>query len=182
MNPFGRARALALAVFVLPLALGCLPGCAKSGDEVPHRIAEAYRLMDRSENAKAVLVLQDALAEEPGSEEARVLLASAYMGLAGIDIYTIWDNFHDLRFNRSLGDMFLKGGDDPKAPKIPPAPGLSQGESPPVKSLVERIDRFMAEMRNIVSFLNRFPAVPRDNWVLLTQAISNLDASLRRRT
>lgn len=162
-----------VAAVSVTLLVAC-GGCAKSReDETPHRIEEAYHLLDQSENAKAILVLRGLLEEEPGNEEARILLASAYMGQAGVDIYSIWDGFHDVLFNKPLGDVVLKsqsGGNGLMAPApaddTPPTPGAA---------LVHKLDRFLTELRNVVSFLNRFPSVPREKWILLTQSLRNLD-------
>ncbi|MBC7385877.1 MAG: hypothetical protein H7301_06915 [Cryobacterium sp.] len=82
-----------------------LQACGAHGVRQMTPVQEAYRLMDQGENAKAVVVLEDSLARNTSDpSDAHQLLASAYVGLAGIDIYKIQEAFQDILFRKSLRD------------------------------------------------------------------------------
>ena len=76
--------AIISSALAIALALSaCAPAPKKAGS--PEH--EAYTLMDQGSNAKAVLLMEATIEKKPDSSEARLLLASAYMGMAGVDIY-----------------------------------------------------------------------------------------------
>jgi len=163
------------------VALATLTACAKSNRDVaPNPVNEAYRLMDKSKTAKAILILEDTVSRDPHNSEARVLLASAYLGEAGVDVYKIHDAFRDILFEKSLGDSFWHGSN--KNASKDPSIGLPSLEGPdtsndktPIELVLTRLDYFLMKLKQVVTFLNRFPEVEKIKWGLLDKALENLD-------
>lgn len=152
------------------MILGLSMACATKDPGTPvHSLTEAYALMDRGENAKAILVLEALLAIEPNSAEARILLSSAYLGSAGVDVYRAHDHFQDIIFNKSLGSR-LWG-----EPDSSDEPGAIDPEATPIERLLSQIDAYLGKLRQIVLFLNRFPHVERTHWPLLERAVEILE-------
>ncbi len=172
---------LLLGIAAASAALGA---CAKSHAPAapPPPLTEAYSLMDHGDNAKAIVLLEKQVQADPSSDEARALLASAYVGEAGVDVYRIHDTFYDVLFSRPLQKSFFTGASTaaPVADVSAPAPGPSASPSPvpgpaPVQQLIRLTDIFMAETQSIVGFLNRFPDVEKAKWPLLDRALEQLD-------
>jgi hypothetical protein len=180
-----------LAVLTLGLVAATLPGCARKQNEATVRytaVNEAYGLLDKGQTSRAIALLEDILRDEPYNAEARVMLASAYMGRAGIDVLSMHDAFKDVLFSRSLSDVFFSGGKKapdldgtgkPVAPRDPltGAPGVDGRDSvtvTPAERLFEKIDEFLNNIRRVLVILDRFPRVPPAKWPLLEQALLNL--------
>lgn len=153
---------------------------------LPHILTEAYSHLDQGNNAKAILLLEKAVLEDPSeNSEARFLLASAYLGQAGVNVYALYDSFQDVLFSQSLEKTLLKGK-KPKSelteetpvesadPEPTPSPSVSVGPAP-VQSAVVRMDRLLNSLRRAFSFLNRFPDVKKRDWSLIERAIDLLD-------
>jgi hypothetical protein len=151
------------------------------------RINEAYELLDQGQTSRAIVLLQDVLREDPGNREARVMIASAYMGRAGIDVLSMHDAFRDVLFSKSLSDVFLKGGgkkDEPSpgdsvqvdpltgAPRIDSKSGVKVSK---VERMLEQVDEFLNNLRRVLVILDRFPKVVERRWPLMDEALSHLD-------
>jgi hypothetical protein len=155
--------------FSLSTAVFLLIACSKP-DEERSPLARAYKHLDRSENAKAITLLEEIVKNDPGNEEAQILLSSAFLGAAGLNIYETYNTFRDLLFDQSLGEVFFK---KPKLVKEPNPQG------PTSEAVLERffyaVDFFLTQLRNTVHFLNRFPHVKRHQWSLLDEALVHLE-------
>ncbi|MGK5082006.1 hypothetical protein WDW37_01780 [Bdellovibrionota bacterium FG-1] len=146
-----------------------LNACASKNDNPAlDPLTEAYSLMDQGQNARAILILESEAARNPKDAETNVLLASAYLGKTGVDVYRIYDSFKDVLFDQSLSDKFWKALLDRS---IAPPNGHS-----PIELLIDQVDRFLNLVREVVSFLNRFPKVEKEKWALIDQALEHLDA------
>ena len=186
----------ALLLFIFAFA------CGRTAAQ-PTRIQSAYTLLDHGQNASAIVLLESELRE--GSEhpdEARTLLASAYMGMAGIDIFSIFDAFQSFLFSKSLGDMFLgKGGGDANSASpgaggptaVPPVSKDSDPDAPEVlqssvfgfsagdaklneaDAQLMSVDATLASLERFGLYLARFPHVPERQWPLLASALDQLD-------
>ncbi len=156
------------------VAVSAMSGCARKGNEVRtlSLTREAYALMDHGQNAKAILLLEERIATAPEDMEARVMLASAYLGQTGVDVYKIYERFRDLLFAKPLSDAFNpddhSDGDDAEASDIPQA-------QTPGEEVVESLDLFIAKFQSGSAFLRRFPRVKKEDWVLLDRALAVLD-------
>lgn len=141
-------------------------------------VTEAYTLMDHGQTGRAIELLEQVVQQEPGNEEARLMLASAYMGKAGIDVLSLHDAFQDVLFSHSLSDVFLSG--DKGAAKDPvkgadlPAAQQSKDDTP-VERVFQNVDEFLNNVRRVMLIFNRFPHVDESKWPLLDQALWNLD-------
>lgn len=150
--------------------------CGSPISRKPPVLTEAYQLMDQGQNARVILLLEDQLARPRGSdsEETRILLASAYLGKAGLDVFAIYQHFKDFLFARPLKDSFL---DSPSfAPSALFQGPVSAPAPAPLKDALATADRNFVRLKQAVSFLHRFPHVPRDLWPLLERALEILDA------
>ncbi|MGK5090332.1 hypothetical protein WDW86_22525 [Bdellovibrionota bacterium FG-2] len=103
------------------------------------------------------------------------MLASALLGEAGVDVYSLYDSFADVVFSRSVNDTFLKAPEPASeaAPKSEPSQIVDKCFF--VEKLAGDIDALMNEFRRIVGFFNRFPDVPKEKWPLLRKALECLD-------
>lgn len=171
-----RLRSFLCLGLIASAVAGC--GESKPQPEVPSPLREAYSLMDQGQNAKAILLLESATRADSGNEEARVLLASAYLGEAGVDVYRIHDSFKDVLFSKSLGDSFWKA--KPRSEAVP-EPHEEADPKAPFEKLLDRMDVALARLQKVVNFLNRFPDVEKRNWGLLDRALENLDAITQTR-
>lgn len=162
MKLFSAAPLVALVIVTI-----CY--CAKRDPEIPlHSLAEAYALMDAGDNAKAIVVLEMLLVKEPGNTQAKILLSSALLGAAGVDVFKAHDHFSDIIFNQSLGARLWgepEGGAEPTEEK----------GGTPIEGLVNRIDLLLGRLRQVVLFMNRFPHVDKINWPLLDRALEKLE-------
>ena len=169
-------RLICLGIIV---GLVTFAACAKKQEAAPNPLTEAYSLMDKGQNAKAILILEDAVARDPHNSEARVLLASAYLGEAGVDVYKIHDAFKDVLFDKSLGDSFWHGPSGSKDPStgLPSFEGVDTSpDKTPVELVLTRLDFLLMKLRQDVTFLNRFPDVEKIKWSLLDKALEHLDS------
>ena len=162
--------------------------CAPKAQNTPQPpLTEAYRLMDKGQNEKAAILLEDFVGTNPDSEEAKVLLASAYMGEAGVDIYKLYASFKDIVFNESLSQRFWGTGKDSSTDDLfgdPSSTGATLSfdlanhpEVPPVEILIGHLDSVLLQSKKIVEFLNRFPDVPKDKWPLLDSGLATLESA-----
>ncbi len=141
-------------------------------------------MMDKGQNEKAALLLEKVVQDDPNNREAKILLASAYMGVAGIDIYKLHDTFKDVIFNQPLSDRFWgksKSGEGPldtgDVDKIKVSSKTMEDETPAIEDLIDNVDRILLKTKKVIEFLNRFPDVPRDKWPLLDSGLELLDQS-----
>ena len=167
-----------LFLLIIATSLALLGGCAKAKTGVMPAKEEAVRLMDRGENAKAARILEDVLDRNENDDEAKFLLASSYMGLAGIDVYRIFDAFQDVLFRRSLKDQIIAPKEDGKGP-----PALGNGEIPGKEKTKSKTEEAMASLdRTLTSFqlalvyLDRFPQVPDEKWPYMEAALARLES------
>jgi hypothetical protein len=153
-------------------------GCGKARTGVIPPKEEAVSLMDKGQNAKAAEILEGELGQNPNDDEAKLLLASAYMGLAGIDVYRIFDAFSDLIFKRSLKDQIITPKSDENA-KNPLGSGtIPEKEKLKSKSEVAlaNLDRSLSSLQLALVYLDRFPQVPEEKWPLLEAALTKLES------
>lgn len=144
---------------------------------------EAYELMDQGKNAKAILLLEPVVEKNPKNTEARIMLASAYLGNAGVHVYSAHDSFHDILFTRPLGESFW-GAYKPKIKMGPDClflPGsasvnVSEEEDEPsiVEKVLEHAGCFLGKLQAVTAFLTRFPDVPSEKWGYLDRALDLL--------
>ncbi len=172
-----RASRLDLALWLaLATALpACGPGSRATAPPDPP-LTEAYALMDQGENAKAILLLENELRNGSATDEARLMLASAYLGAAGVDLYALYDTFQDVLFARPLEESLLSPTPAEEAAPPPPA-GTDDDLSPkdaPLRELIGRLDRSLSLLRRILVFLSRFPQIPHEKWGLLHRALDEL--------
>lgn len=164
--------------FTSALLLSLLAGCggAKTGAMPPKE--EAVKLMDTGENAKAAAILEDSLAKHPDDDEAKLLLASSYMGMAGIDVYKIFDAFKDLIFKKSLKDQIITPHDG-----VADHPSLGDGAIPdqdPAKTkseiAVAKFDKTLSTLQLALIYLDRFPQIDEEKWPLVESALATLQS------
>jgi hypothetical protein len=185
------------AAFLLSIALiSALSACGGKDRRVAQRytaVNEAYELLDKGQTSRAIALLEKIVSEEPRNTEARVMLASAYMGGAGVDVLSMHDAFKDVLFSRSLSDIFLNGEKKHDAPApgttpsdpftgAPPIEGSEDREqSTPAERMFVRLDEFLNNVRRLLVVLDRFPRVSARKWSLLDQALYNLDQTTLER-
>ncbi len=178
------ARPLACAIALLATLAACAPS---NEDASVDPVRTAYELLDQGENAKAIWLLESHLRRSPPTiqnlDEARIVLASAYLGEAGLDVFAIHDHFKDILFGKALSDQFL-GDAIPATPGAAPAPEADPTRLPgqletPTNSamLIARLEVTFGKIREITSFLNRFPEIKRLHWPLMDEALRLLEAS-----
>lgn len=186
LRPSAFRLATRVAVSAGLLAITALVACSQKKEApTPKALTEAYQLLDQGKNDKAIILLQQTLANDPKgpqSKEAKFLLSSAYLGKAGIDVYSLHDSFHDVIFAKSLDESFWGNGgkkattglgDDSE--QLEKAHEFQTVDSTPTSELIDRLDNGLVQLRKAVVFLNRFPDVPESNWPLLDQALDQLD-------
>jgi hypothetical protein len=171
-------------ICLLPLCAlltGGLVACAKQNQDTRKAnrtaVGEAYTLMDHGDNGRAVILLEGVVEQEPANAEARLMLASAYMGKAGIDVLVLHDSFQDVLFSRSLSEVFSSDTNAGEAPKASaPKNGLLPGEEETrVEKLLRQLDALLDTTRRVMIIFNRFPQIPERNWPYLDQALFHLD-------
>ena len=146
-----------------------LIGCATKDASVPlPSLTEAYQLMDKGENAKAILLLESYLNKDPHNEEARILLASAYLGSAGMDVFHAYDNFKDVIFSQAFSENLWTPRMESKSREKEPE------DHTPLEEWLLRLNDALGGLRQIVAFLARFPEIEKAKWPLLDQALDNL--------
>lgn len=172
-------KPLAFTLPLLVLAAAVASGCQGRSEEVivPHPLTEAYGLMDQGQNDKAIVLLERTVQEQPDHSEAKVLLASAYAGRAGVDIYQLHRSFQDILFSKPLSAQLGFGSEMPtqEAPAIS-AVELEQPDAQQelLESAVADLDGFFGHLRNGLSYLNRFPKIDREKWPLLDESLGLL--------
>lgn len=159
-----------------------LLGCEERKAEPIHPITEAYTYLDKGENAKAIALVEKAIKEDPGNLEAYTVLASAYLGQSGIDVFKVHEKFSDILFASSL-DESLWGRPDYQAKKNaeifkgyeapPDAPYLD--EAAPVEKFILLTEQYLENVRKTAQLFNRFPEVKEDKWPMLDRALDLLD-------
>lgn len=146
-----------------------------------HPLRESYLLLDKGENSKAVLLLEDFLRRPDitieETSEGKFLLASACFGLANINIYTVYDGFKDLFFQDPLAASFW---DDLKSPQKRDELGLQDsaknlGADTKLQKWLDQLDTILRTIRQLMSYLNRFPSVSEQNWSLLQKGLKLLE-------
>ena len=173
----------AFALLAIPLCFAIQGGCREKA-AAPHPITEAYSLMDQGENEKAILLLEDTVTLAPDNTEARVLLASAYAGTAGVDVYRLHSSFQDLLFQQPLSGHFWGGKDGPPGEADPEQatrqfrslekPDEAAKSKTPLERAIHRLDVFLNDAREIAMFLDRFPRIRPERWPLLDKALEHL--------
>lgn len=179
------------SLIAFTLAVAALPACARKENRTTPRytaVNEAYELLDKGQTSRALALLETIVQEEPANTEARVMLASAYMGKAGIDVLSMHDAFKDVLFSRSLSDVFFKGGksqdaaptpgsttSDPLTGAPPVADSEAENAPTPAEALFERVDEFLNNVRRVLVVLDRFPRVQPTQWPMVDQALYNLN-------
>lgn len=180
-------RIVLLGAFALQAA-----ACSKSGDSGDSvtggtrsmsPTSEAYGLLDRGETGRAIELLERVLGNDPSNDEARLLLASAFMGKAGIDVLSLHDAFSDVLFSRSLKDVFFTGGR--KAEKHEEGgntltgsglPDVKRSVKPtPIERGIQKLDEFLNNLRRVMVVFDRFPRIAESKWPLVDQALWHLD-------
>jgi hypothetical protein len=138
---------------------------------------QAYALMDKGENAEAITLLEGEIKKNPENVEARYLLATAYMGEAGLDIYALHDTFHDILFSRPLADAFLGKENETPLPELSQRGpiGLSEEEKTALQKVLERIYNVMNQVRDTVEFLKGLPDVNDKKFPMFDKALDLLD-------
>lgn len=165
-------RVLAAALLVALLCL--LQGCAKAEKTPKSVVSEAYSLLDKGQRSKAILLLESHLLSNPSDDEGKQLLASAYVGDAGLDVYTLHDAFDDVLFKDPFKDLLRKGpGDLPSAWKAAPV-GQTIGDT------FLWIDHYLAIIRETAKFLARLPDLAESKWPNVDRALELLDSVERR--
>ena len=135
-----------------------------------HPVKEAYRLIDQGKNALAIHILEETIAKDPGNSEARIVLASAYVGEAGVDVFKIYDNFKDIIFDKPMSERFWS--DTKNTPsRDPPA----SKENTKLELFILQLDSFLLSLSQVTTFLSRFPDVEKIKWGLLDRALESLD-------
>lgn len=158
-------------LFLSILALG-LSSCGSDQESVkPDVITEAYQLVDRGENAKAIQLLERHLAEEPEDGEARLVLATAYIGHAGINIYSLHKTFEEVLFSKPLSDS-LDGGSFDEYFSVRVHGGELEA---PLEKLITELYRLALYQRQVITFLRRLPEVPREQWPLVENGLQHLE-------
>ncbi len=172
-----NSQLVILASFVVSAGIFA---CARQKDTaIPaHPVAEAYALMDQGENAKAILLLEREIQQDPTQSESRILLASAYLGEAGINVYGLHSSFQDILFSRPMAESFQKEEQGAQQRLIGKSEVPTQDASPkrsPLELLIDDLDRFLNILRERVEFLTRFPDIPPAKWPLLDESLFLLD-------
>jgi hypothetical protein len=143
--------------------------------------------MDKGQNEKAAILLEKIVEEQPENREAKILLASAYMGQAGVDIYKLHDTFKDVLFNQPLSERFWgksAGADplnDPSSASFDEKMTVSElgpdGQPLPIIQMINTADRILIKSKKAIEFLSRFPDVPKEKWPLLDSGLQLLDGA-----
>lgn len=175
-------RVLALWATYTAVTLAFLAcGNPKGQEPISHKnaaIREAYLLLDKDEPAKATLILEDELAKDPTNKEVKLLLASAYIGQAGIDVFSVHDRFQDILFSKSLSDNFWTSNDTGGFDKTKvenfqdPA---NKTKITKMEQFIEGIDEFFNNLRRTLQLLNRFPKIPVIKWPMIERSFELLD-------
>jgi hypothetical protein len=192
-------RIYQLLFFAIALVMVGVAGvsCAPKGQNTPQPpLTEAYRLMDKGDNEKAAILLEQYIQQNPDSQEGKILLASAYMGEAGVDIYKLYDSFKDIIFNKPLGERFWGNGGSSSSDDILGNDSDVEGkrnvvaqngsdpssqEEPPIEILIDHADKILLKTKKVIEFLNRFPDVPKEKWPLLDSGLALLDSASNAR-
>lgn len=161
------------------LFVSCGKGVAEAKKPANTPVTEAYTLLDKGQTAQALELLEGILEKDPSNSEARLLLASSYMGVAGIDVFSLHDAFNDVLFSKSLSQVFFSGskpsgtGDPLTGSNLPDA--RHGRDDTPVEKLFESVDEFLNNVRRVTVIFERFPHVPEHKWPLMEQSLMNLD-------
>ena len=135
--------------------------------------------MDKGNDAKAVMVLENELKKHPDREDIRELLGSAYVGLAGINIYRIQDAFQDLLFRRSLKDEIIGGtssaGPSATEPKSVTAKSPEDQKMSSTEEALRFIDRALLGIQKVAIYFTRLPQVPSEKWPYLEKALEVME-------
>ncbi len=188
MKPHSLHKRLLIWTLLATLSVAVVSCGSKDQAQPQHPLTEAYRLMDKGDNAKAAILLEQYLQQNPDSKEGKVLVASAYMGEAGVDIYKLYDSFKDVLFQEPLKDRFWGGGTNSDASLLGNDSDVENRKTvihkdqkvqpaTPAQNLIDLSDRVFAKAQKIAEFLNRFPDVPRDKWPLLDSGIQSLNSA-----
>jgi hypothetical protein len=155
----------------LTAILATLIGCGKSQQQTTiHPNKEAYRLLDQGKSALAIYILEESIARNPDNSEARMLLSSAYVGEAGVDVFKIYDTFKDVIFDKPLSKRFW-----PSQASESTSDSSASKNKTKIELFVSQLDSFLLTLSRVVSFLGRFPDVEKAKWVLLDRALENLE-------
>ncbi|MBI4924836.1 MAG: hypothetical protein HY843_02840 [Bdellovibrio sp.] len=162
---------------ILLVCLSCL-NCGNPRQVYkPSSVAEAEDLIDKGENEKAILILEKYMQEEPKNKEVKILLASAYLGYAGLSIYSYFESFHDLLFERPLSETLFgdKSSQDLASVSIN-MPGLND-DLAPIEVMLLKLSQFFLIASNQLSFFNRFNTVMPAYWQFVDRALKLIDST-----
>ncbi|MEK7691405.1 MAG: hypothetical protein AAB425_10345, partial [Bdellovibrionota bacterium] len=170
-------RVLCLAIGLAFLTVGCSPEAGTSGAEA-QPLSWAYDDLDQGREAKVILGLESAVQEaDPtltSTQEATFLSATAYVGAAGVNIYTFFDSFQDVLFSKSLSDQVFSpregGGLDGAL-----GTGFVAGTDAPLEKVLFELDNYLNLVRRAAVFLKRLPEVSEERLPLLRQGLYLLD-------
>lgn len=181
--PFFRVCCLSFIVCLIT-------SCGKQQTKAT-QLEEAYSLLDAGDNLKAIVVLEKEVKAHPNeSDEARTLLASAYMGAIGIDIFSIFDSFQEFIFKKSLKDQFFaKKSEDSDSQNDEDSETIlsasshfelnevlkrTKTEDEKVKKFIRELDKSLVIVQKFSLYFNRFPQVASQNWPLIESALYQL--------
>src|SRR5690606_10543937 len=120
-------------------------------------------------------LLERHVSSHPEDEEGHLLLASAYLGAAGADIYTTYDSFKEILFDKSLNDRLWhqsKSGSNLYFNSFESEnDGVAAG---PVGNLAKDLNRFLFNFLRITNLLHRFIKIEKSKWPLLDVALEHL--------
>lgn len=162
-------------LFLVALLLSAISCSRGVESERPHPVTEAYYRADRGEDALGIFLLEDYLKNNRNDSEARLLLASNYMGAAGINVFSLYDEFKDILFTGDLGKVVKNAEKFLDITAKSPRTLGEDGEMTPAEVVIDYIDHFLGIIRKVVSVLNRLPAIPKEQWPLVDRSLYHLD-------
>ncbi len=163
--------------------------CTRSSEvQTPNPVTESYRLLDHDQKGKATLILEKEIKDHPDNMEARLVLGSAYVGEAGLDVLTLYNSFQDILFSKSLSDRLWHNDSSGQAsepspgngqfePEPKPTPSVRPSESPETatEEALDKVDTFLNDVRKTLELLDRMPSIPRSKWPYLDRAFEVMD-------
>lgn len=137
-------------------------------------IKEAYSMLNQGKNASAIVLLEAYLSTDKKNNEAKTVLASAYMGQAGIDVFKMYDAYKDVFFAHSVADEFTKPAG--KIAELAKKTSEPEKDPAPVEKFIAQMDSSILQFQEFMRYISRMPKVEQEKWPLIDRALTILDS------
>lgn len=133
---------------MVALGILTLAGCHSRTEETfeNQNVLSAYKFIDRGEERRAIEILEPIVRKNPGHEEARVALASAYVSLAHLPFHRFFDLARTFVKNDGTPDLVDPGTLKLILSKYPDASG--------------DLKKYLLVIKEFQTFLDRFEKIP----------------------